>query len=94
MFEFLDAGEGNTDDGRPVRAQLLPLPKRADDGEGPWRIAKHLNRPLEMGKTEGRFGFCAVSGLGLAIEEMFPEGFNPKCISDADLRVLVGCILD
>ncbi len=94
VFEFLDAGEGKTSDGRSVRAQMLPLPKRADDGEGPWRIAKHLNRPLEMGMTEGRFGFCAISGIGMAIEEMFPKGFDPMCISNADLCVLVGHILD
>ena len=94
VFEFLDASEGKTVDGRPVRAQLLPLPKRADDGEGPWRIAARLNRPLVMGQTEGRFGFCAISGLGLAIDDLFPTDFDPKCISNADLRVLVGHVLD
>lgn len=94
VFEFLDVGEGKTEDGRPVRAQLLPLPKRADDGEGPWRIAGRLNRPLEMGQTEGRFGFCAISGLGLAIEDLFPTGFDPLRIANADLQLLVGHVLD
>lgn len=94
VFEFIDAGESQTDDGRPVRAQLLPLPKRADDGEGPWRIAARLNRPLSMGQTEGRFGFCAISGLGLAINDLFAADFDPLCISNADLTVLVGHVLD
>lgn len=94
VFEFLDEGEGKTEDGRSVRAQLLPLPKRSDDGEGPWRIAGRLNRPLEMGQTEGRFGFCAISGLGLAIEDLFPVGFDPLCITDADLRMLAGQVLE
>lgn len=93
VFEFLDDGEGKSADGRPLRAQLLPLPKRSDDGEGPWRIAARLNRPLKMGETEGRFGFCAISGLGLAIEELFPMGFDPKCISNADLQELAGKVL-
>ncbi len=86
VFEFLDSGEAKTDDGHPVRAQLLPLPIREDDGEGPWRVSHRLNRPLTMGKKEGRFGFFAISGLGLALVDLLPDGHNPKCLSDDDLR--------
>jgi hypothetical protein len=35
LFEFLDSGEGQTADCRPLRAQLFPLPIREHEGDGP-----------------------------------------------------------
>jgi hypothetical protein len=93
VFEFLDSSESRTADDRPVRAQLLPLPIREHDGEGPWRVSARLNRPLVLGNSEGRFGFCAVSGLGLSLDDLFPSGYDPKCLSDEDLQFLIGEML-
>ncbi|PCH73964.1 MAG: hypothetical protein COC12_04375 [Rhodobacteraceae bacterium] len=90
VFEFAEVAEGRDVDGEPVRAQMLPKAILSEDGVGPWRVAKRMNQPLQLGHSEGRFGFCAISGLGLAFDDLFPKGFNPARLSNADLRFLVG----
>lgn len=94
VLEFLGAGEGKSEDGRPARAQVLTHVIRDDDGEGPWRVSDERNRPLTMGSKPGRFGFCAISGIGQSIGALLPSGADPYCLSDDDLRSLASNVLN
>lgn len=94
IFEFIGTGEGRSEDGRPARAQILHHIVRAFGDEGPWRASKPHNLPLKMGDSAGRFGFCAISGLGTALDELFPEGYDPFCLSDDDLRSITRHVLE
>ncbi len=94
VFEFLDAGEGHSEDGRPARAQIMHHVVRSEDGEGPWRVSEKNNQPLEMGDKSGRFGFCVIAGVGRALDELFPSGFDPYCLSNEDLRNFTQHVLE
>lgn len=94
VFEFLDAGEGRSEDGRPARAQIMHHVVRSEEGEGPWRVSEEYNQPLEMGDKPGRFGFCVVAGIGRALSEIFPSGFDPYCLSNDDLRDFARHVLE
>ncbi len=94
VFEFLQAGEGKADDGRPARAQIFSHVVRSEDGEGPWRVSEPNNQPLEMGAEPARLGICAISGIGQSLAALLPAGSDPYCLSDSDLQSLARHVLE
>ena len=95
VFEFIDAREGQLEDGSPVRAQVFSHVVRSDHDEGPWRVSQPGNKPLVMGETAGsRFGYLAVSGVGRSLDALLPDGANPYALSNADLKIFAKRVLE
>jgi len=92
VINFIEDREETTADGRPVRAQILPLPIRKEDGYGNWRISKR-GRPFMMGNTPGRYGFCAISGAGLALHNAHGSGNLRKPLTNSELQNIAAELL-
>jgi len=92
VLNFIEDREETTADGRPVRAQLLPLPIRKEDGYGNWRISKR-GRPFKMGSTPGRYGFCAISGAGLALHNIHGSENVRKPLTNTELQTIAAELL-
>ena len=89
---------GPAKDGREFRAHILNLAKKVINSEDPingeelepnhWCCSGNRNRSLEVGDEKGRFGFLILGNAGQNISDYLPEGADPNCINNNDLKIM------